>query len=177
MLWLFKDLARQLTADTGIPCILPAEVVTLDEPHFEFVITGYNLSDPEVGLHEHDEQISANNPNDIRYKGACGLELLFSIELKSTGASSDFAGLFLKASLTAQRAGLRKGAVIALQSRSRSLPRSGASIEILESSLTWPPIGDFNGAVGNVAIQTWECRVVVPVSLEVDYVVEDLPVE
>lgn len=176
MLWLFKDLARQLTADTGLPCVLPAEVASEDRPHFEFVINGYNLSDPEPGDHEHDEQINAV-PRDLRYAGPCDLEVLFSIELKSTGASSDFAAAFMRASLASQRAGLRKGGTITLQSRARSLPRSGASIEILDSSLTWPPLGDFNGRVGNIAIQSWECRCVVPVVPEVDYTVEDLPGE
>lgn len=173
MLWLFKDLARQLTNDTGLPCVLPGEVVTEQQPHFEFAITGYNMSDPEPGDHEHDEQINAV-PRDLRYAGPCDLELLFSIELAASGASSDFAAAFMRASLQAQRAGLRKGGVIALESRARSLPRSGATIEILESSLNWPSTGDFLGRVGNIAIQSWECRCIVKISAEVDYVVEDI---
>jgi hypothetical protein len=176
MLWLFKDLARQLTNDTGLPCVLPGEVVTEQQPHFEFAITGYDLSDPEPGDHEHDEQINAK-PRDLRYAGTCDLVVLFSIELAASGASSDFAAAFMRASLAAQRAGLRSPGVISLQSRARSLPRSGASIEIIGSSLTWPSAGDFLGRVGNIAIQSWECRCIVPVASEVDYVVEDIPGE
>ena len=175
MLWIFKALAKQFKADCGLESVLPGEVVTLSEPHFEFDISSFRILPHEPGTHEHEEQVNAL-VQDPLYHGPSKVVIVFRLQLRADGSSSDFAAAFMKASFDAQRlAGIKAGAVIPIGLRARSLPRSGGSLSIGDEALDWPPPGSFDGKIGNVAIQTWDCTLEAEVSESVEYVVEDFP--
>lgn len=167
MLWVFKDLAMQLTEKTQLECVLPGEVVTLQEPHFEMEITSWHIEQPEQGLTQFAE-MATRIPDEVdrRAFGASHVKAGLRIMLRADGQSSDFTFSFLQASFAAQtKAGLRKDGII-------SVARNGGNVQVLEESVDWPGPGQFQGTIGNTAVQTWECLYSVELRENAEYVVE-----
>ncbi len=169
MLWVFKELARWITAETDLPVLLPGQPDTLQEPHVWFEVRKMTVDHPDFGHIEFDEMI-AGGSRDSRYRGPSVVGMEMDIVVSALGSSPDFANAYFDAVRKLAKI-LKVGHVPVPFIAQQDGRAHGAGLEVRDMGM----ISDYAKADGITATlwsAGWECTLRFPTREDEEYAVE-----
>lgn len=175
MIWVFRELSKMITERTGIPCILPGSVETLQSPHVSFDIVRFGVAHPDPGITQFDEEIAANT--DHRADGPSIAKFEINLIMSGFGSGVDFADKYFH-DLRELAKVIKPGWVQVPFIRSgRVEGGTGAGLNVTEDLGGMSQEGTLDGVKGVLWASAWACEYVFPTRETEDYVVEDWPAE
>jgi len=174
MLWVFKELSRWITDQTGLPVLLPGQPDTLSEPHVWFEVLKMTVDHPDFGQLEFNEMIAAGS-QDSRYRGPSVVGMEMAIVLSALGSSPDFANAYFEAARKLAKI-LKIGNVPVPFVAQQDGHAHGAGLEVKDMGM----FRDFAKADGKDATEwgsAWECTLRFPTREDEEYTVEPIDYE
>ena len=174
MIWVFRDLNTWITAETGIPCLLPGQPDTDHAPHVDYNVRKVTFDVPAFGTVEHDEKISAGS-KDQRYRGPAVCAIEMDLNLSAFGSSPDFAFTFFQALRSLQKL-IKVGIVNVPFVTQQRGPAKGAGLVVNDSAV----VSDFdkvNGVDGTWWVAGFDCVLIFPQRDDDDYTVDPIVYE
>lgn len=171
MLWVFKELARWITAETDLQVLLPGQPDTLQEPHVWFEVRKMTVDHPDFGHIEFDEQIAAGS-QDSRHRGPSVVGMEMDIIVSALGSSPDFANAYFEAVRKLAKI-LKIGHVPVPFISQQNGHAHGAGLEVRDMGM----ISDYAKADGITATMWsagWDCVLRFPTREDEEYAVDPI---